>query len=299
MAAEFVGRAVRWLNAEVARWLARGDASREHREFMSERFFELPSGAFRFELGLRRGEIAFFQNGSNDAPLLAERERWLAENSARYACASPGTEALLAEVASFAQTANPGLATAPDPAALGRAWAPDFLLLAPNAEGALVLRAGCVCFPSHWDLREKMGLPMTAIHAPVPMLNEALGRQVDGFLAALRPGVMWERWNWGFAATPERNDHPTRALPRLTAGTRIAGVWLRAEHQAFVRLPATGAILFGIRLVVDPLRAVLAAPGAAARMAHLLETMPEPIACYKGLATARGALLAELRGGAK
>lgn len=228
-------------------------------------------------------------------PLLAEREHWLAVDPARYVRAVPGSESLVEDAAEFARSLNPGMTGAvSDLLGLGRVWAPDFLLLAPDAAGVIVLQAGCVCFPTHWDLGEKIGCPLAAIHTPVPMLNDSLGRQIDGFLTALRPGVVWERWNWGLTATPERNNHPGVGRPRLTAEAAIEGTWLRVEHQAFVRLP-TGAVLFGIRLVIEPLRGIVRAPAAAARLAQLLETMPEAVAQYKGVGPARAALIAELR----
>ncbi|MGB8168687.1 MAG: heme-dependent oxidative N-demethylase subunit alpha family protein [Chthoniobacteraceae bacterium] len=263
---------------------------------MDESLFELPAGAFRFELGLRRGDVAFFRNADSDAPLLSERARWLAAEPDRYARALPGSEALIEDAAEFARSMNPGIAQGPsDLVTLGRSWAPDFLLLAPGAVGANVLQAGCVCFPTLWDLGEKMGKPMAKIHAPVPTLNDSLSRQIEGFLTALRPGVVWERWNWGLAATAERNGHPGLDLPRLNSAATIDGTWLRSEHQAFMRLPVTRAVLFGIRLVIEPLRETVGQPQAAARLAHLLETMPAAVAQYKGVATARAALVAELR----
>lgn len=261
---------------------------------MAESLFVLPSGAFRFELGVRRGDEAFFRHTPADASLLAERERWLVADPHLYARALPGSEPMLAEAVAFARGQSVEIpAITAEPVALGKVWAPDFLLLSPREDGVFILRAGCVCFPTYWDLGEKLGQPMAAIHSPVPTLNAALGRQVDGFLAALRPGVVWERWNWGLAASPELNNHPARELPRLTAVTPLNEIWLRVEHQAFVRLP--GGVLFGIRVLIEPLREVARESAAAERLAQLLETMPAAVAEYKGLAAVRPNLLDALR----
>lgn len=262
---------------------------------MPGRRFDLPAAPFRFEMGLRRGDAGFFSNAAADAPLLAERRRWLDADPDRYAGATAGSAALLAEAVAFASAANPVLQAAPDPAALGRAWAPDFLLLSPDAAGAFVLCAGCVCFPSHWDLREKLGRPLAEIHAPVPTLHASLGRQIDTFLAALRPGAIWQRSNWGLAATAERNNHPARQLPRIAADTPLEALWLRTEQQAFTRLPATGGILFGIRIHLQPLPELLREPSVAARLSELLASMPDEIARYKGIGTARESLAVRLR----
>ena len=76
--------------------------------------------------------------------------------------------------------------------------------------------ARAVCFPSSWRPEEKNGLPVHAIHSPVPTLNKNLGARIDKFLANLEPGKAWERSNWGLSRSAELNQHPTRDIPRLT-----------------------------------------------------------------------------------
>ena len=249
----------------------------------------LKEGAFEFQMGMRCGDDAFFQNRSVSRRLLEERRRWLAESPELYAACEPTGEAALAEAMVFARSVNPGIA-ADSLLSLGANWEPDFLLLRQNDGGEFRLVAGCVCFPSHWALREKMRHSLAAIHAPVPTLNAALGAKIDAFLTNLRADAVWERWNWGLAATSELNDHPARHLPRLTAASSPDACWFRAEHQAFRLLPETRTILFAIRLELFPLTELAADSSLAARLAGVLRSMPAEIAAYKGLATARGPL---------
>jgi hypothetical protein len=226
--------------------------------------------------------------------LLEERRRWLAQDSERYAACEPEGDASFTELLAFARSQNPGLA-ADSLRMLGESWEPDFLLLRQNEAGEFRLVAGCVCFPSHWALREKLGLPLVAIHAPVPTLNSTLGANIDSFLANLRPDTVWERWNWGLAATLELNDHPARGLSRLTATTTLDACWFRSEHQAFRLLPETRSILFAIRIDLIPLAEIAADRALASRLAEALLSMPPEIAAYKGLATARHAIAAQVR----
>ncbi|HSP41766.1 MAG TPA: heme-dependent oxidative N-demethylase subunit alpha family protein, partial [Luteolibacter sp.] len=158
-------------------------------------------------------------------------------------------------------------------------------------EGVFRLYGGCVCFPSHWDLRQKIGRTMAEIHSPVPGLNETLGRQIDGFLSRIGPGVSWERSNWGLSRSPELNLHPSRDVPRLDAGVGLDEVWFRLEEQSLVALPASGGILFGIRLVIRPMAEIKSDPAARQGMIRALRTMPDAMAAYKGIAPARGRLL--------
>jgi hypothetical protein len=256
----------------------------------------LKGGAFEFQMGLRRGDEEFFRNRPENAALLSERAHWLAIDPERHTAQDPEGAGAITETIDFARAVNPGLA-ADSLLILGREWEPDFLLLRPDAAGIFRLVAGCVCFPSHWVLREKMGNPVSAIHAPVPTLNATLGAKIDTFLAGLRADTLWERWNWGLAATCELNDHPQRGLARLNAETPLDSCWFRSEHQAFRRLPASGAILFAIRLELVPLTALAEDRALAQRLAEALRTMPEEVAVYKGLATARFSLADRLLDG--
>jgi hypothetical protein len=271
-----------------------------------------PDGDYRFHLGLRAGEAAAFF-GPDEAPgaLLEERCRWLDQTPEAYAACIPEGADLLEETIEMAGSWGvsvipgllPGFVRPADRHALSqrcvelaRRWAPDFLLLRRGSDSTFRLVGGGVCFPSSWALQDKLGLPVAEVHGVVPGLNAALGRQIDRFLEGLAPGAAWERENWGLSRDAELNHHPRRRLPRLDASVTLDTAWLRIEHQAFVRLPRTGGVLFGIRLSLHPLRAVAATPLAAQGLARALATMPIEVARYKGLSDARGPLLRALGG---
>jgi hypothetical protein len=240
---------------------------------------------------------------SPEAPrLLAERRALLAEHPAQYAglLAGPAAAQAVDEAARFArQWTGP----APEDLSgeglcrwLGAHWEPDVLLVLPAETGSGPrLGGGALCFPSHWDLREKMGGTLAQVHEPVPGLNTSLEEKIDAFLSRLRPGGAWKRWNWALSASGQRNDHPSLRLPRPAASATLHNTWLRMEEQAFVRLPETGCILFGIRLHLVPLAQVVQVSGAAARLADLLASLSEAMAAYKGVAGARSALIRQLR----
>lgn len=251
----------------------------------------------RFE---KRDVASFFMPGESHSEVIAERRKWISETPDTCVAILPEGVALLDETIELAAA----LGTLPagetfdslEPSArcthLGELWEADFLLMKPDHEGVFRLYGGCLCFPSHWDLREKLGRPMADIHAPVPGLNEKLGRQIDGFLQRIKPGLSWERANWGLARTPALNLHPSRRLPRLDDTVTLDEVWFRIEEQSLVSLPKSGGILFGIKLVNIPLREIMADPAARLGMIRALRTMPAPMATYKGIAPARQRLLA-------
>jgi hypothetical protein len=254
---------------------------------------------YRFHMGLRRGSAAeFFRPTVQHDALVEERSHWLHAEPQTYSAFLPESEALLDECFWLARDWE-GITTEQHASLvtiretqergrrLGEIWEPDFLLLRPDAAERFQLVGGCVCFPSSWSLAEKMGHPLEFIHGPVPGLNAQLGRSIDSFLAKLAPGTAWLRHNWGLSRSPELNQHPSRPLPRLEDSVALSEVWLRVERQALVALPASGGVLFGIRISMHSLVEVKKDATVAERLARALRTMPTEVAAYKGLTTAR------------
>jgi len=252
---------------------------------------------YRFQMRFTRGlPAAYFGPTLAHADLIAERRRWLINSPATYSALLPDGERLLHEAAGLARQWH-GFdgAAAGDSSALCRAlggfWETDFLLLKLDGADAIRLVGGCLCFPSHWRLTDKIGKTIEFIHGPVPGLNKDLGASIHKFLAALKPGVSWQRVNWGLSGSPELNQHPDRKLPRLDARVRLDQVWLRVEEQALVALPESGGILFGIRIVNHPLAEVRNDPLIVERFCRALETMPEEMARYKNLSESRAEII--------
>lgn len=253
-----------------------------------------PEAGHRWQMHLRPGDAARFWGGADPA-VLAERHRWVDLAPERHAqCLPEGRTAAAAALAWLSEAASlkPALQTLQESA---RRLEPDWLLLSADPADGHRLLGGVVVFPSSWSLEAKLGRPLTEVHAPVPGLQEEVGRGISAFLARLEPGAVWERDNWGLSADTELNRHPVRDLPGLAADATLATTWLRLETQFLTRLSAVPALLFGIRVSHHRLDALAADPGLAARLATSLESMPEAVAAYKGLATVRGPLVAALR----
>jgi len=244
----------------------------------------------------RRGDIrGFFANTSNDSAVLRERRKWLGGNTGEYAAVLPAGVPLLDEAVALAESLGIPVSRQATPdetcTALGRVWEPDILLLRPVEDEQPELVGGCVCFPSSWSLAAKMGRPLDAIHEPVPTLNDQFANPIKQFLAKMKPGISWERINWGLSRSSELNQHPNRRLPRLDASVDVKDVWFRVEYQSLVLLPQTSGILFGIRLIIEPLEQLRMDPEFAAGLTRALKTMPDSIAGYKGLLAARPRLI--------
>lgn len=263
-----------------------------------------PDQDYHFHLRLERGDPArFFGRSAEAEAVLADRRRWLRETPERCLVFLPEAQPVVEETIALARSWNTLIENAQDAPAPSRepnafnlaslAWnlEPDFVLLQPDATGSLRLVAAAVCFPSSWDVTEKAGLTVDQIHGVVPALNSELGDSIRVFLSRLRPGVAWQRANWGLSASAERNQHPSRNLQRLQPPLQPDHVFVRLEYQALVALPATRGVLFGIRLESVSLTQVREHAAARRGLRRALQTLSEPMAQYKNVAHVRAELL--------
>ncbi len=233
----------------------------------------------------------FFALRDQTGSILAERRRWLAQAAPRYARIESGAEGLVEETRLLAAGWGIPCKEVGDPViSLGGALEPDLLWLSPDKHGTYRLRGGALCFPTGWALEEKLGHAMDFIHGPVPGLNQAFGSQISQFLARLKPGMACTRHNWGLAATPELNLHPSRGHPQPALPLNTDQLWLRVENQILFALPGGQGLLFGIRIEIIDLKQVKNEPAAAKGLARALSSMSTAVAAYKRLDTIRDEL---------
>lgn len=248
-----------------------------------------PDQDHRFSLGIHPGEPgAFFGSSPDRDRLLIERRHWLTADPSRYVAVMPEIEESLAEVESLVRSWGmiPGNANGQPfdrVLELGRELEPDLVFLVPGASGELIVVGGCVCFPSFWRLSDKLGLPMEAVHEPVPELNPRLGPSVRRYLTQMKSGSCWLRSNWGLARRPDLNEHPDRGRHPWKRPLSLEQIWIRRKDQAILSLPASGGILFGIRVVVRSVAELIQSPETGHRFARGLRTMPAALIRYKGI----------------
>jgi hypothetical protein len=182
-----------------------------------------------------------------------------------------------------------------DPLDLAGRLVQEDLCLIQNREAGPVFTAASLCFPSRWRLLDKIGKPLTAVHGPVPLYSSRLQGPVDRFMRHLKPGHIASRLNWSLL------DDPALFQPggkwRVEASEDITGenagsrVYLRVERQTLRRLPASGAVLFGIRVHVYPVDRVIDRPERAIALTESIHALPAEIQHYKSLLPFRQPLL--------
>lgn len=112
-----------------------------------------------------------------------------------------------------------------------------------------VLTGAVLCFPASWTLSEKFLRPLTGIHVPVDVYDADLARRVQRLFDGVQVGRPLWRFNALWYADPTLQQPRREADRRPEQGAEEAP-FLRTERQSLVRLPVTGAVVFGIHTSV-------------------------------------------------
>lgn len=174
----------------------------------------------------------------------------------------------------------------------------DFVILKLDGD-TLRTEYLCVCFPSRWDPREKLGLDFAAIHAPVAD-NAALiaASQSIVTMAFMKQPML--RHVWLIVPSASLDQHPDKNGAWWTETLRdmsplLPNLFFRVERQTTWPLPHLQRAVFFIRVMMSPLVDVIqVAPGRAALLAASLRSMTPEVVAYRGMTDAMPRLLAEL-----
>lgn len=183
-------------------------------------------------------------------------------------------------------------------------WEDMCLLTRGEGDPVYRLVGAAVAFPTDWRPADKIGLPLTALHAPIQGYAEQLASGVDHFMANLKPGRIFGRCNWFIVPTPAMrwlaDGSPTRSFGGATAQNAAETLFVRCERQTLRRLPQTGAILFSIGVYAVPLGDL--SDGNIARLVQAVDALatgegdrrgaPHYAAALRGFADRRGIAIA-------
>jgi len=168
----------------------------------------------------------------------------------------------------------------------------DDLCLMERRGGEWTLSAASLCAPSFFSARSAVGKSLAALHGPVTGFGERLLPRVDRIFTQLPETELVERRNWSVVSSGELFLPDERAVrarqSEITPDMAGARLFVRMERQTLRRLPATGALLFTIRVWRHPLNALKSRPErllAFARAWELVMTDEgEAFRAYKQLA---------------
>lgn len=243
----------------------------------SARFKPYVGGHSAFKIGLKPLDLQDWLIFDDNYDLyIDEKKRLLAERPADVFVAEPGSEPVQEEVLQLVRDhlanypVRPGTheampANQDEMISEGKTSLPELLLASLQVQEDLLvmqhgnegwyLSAGSLSFPSSWSLKEKFGHPLDVIHGPVPGFgrgtrNAMLIDRIFNSLQVEKP--VW-RMNWSIYGDADL-FHPTRK--REGIGENPLASFVRVEYQTLRKLPETGAILFTVRIFLDPLTAI-------------------------------------------
>lgn len=133
---------------------------------------------------------------------------------------------------------------------LGRITQQDFCILEkPEGSEEHILTGAVLCFPASWTLAEKFMRPLTAIHVPVDSYDANIAARVQRLFDGVQLGRPLWRFNALWYHDAALHQPRSAAAPRQQPPSGEAG-YLRSEKQTILRLPRTGAVIFGIHTFV-------------------------------------------------
>jgi hypothetical protein len=138
-------------------------------------------------------------------------------------------------------------------AALSLQVSDDLCVIQTGGEQRLI--AASVCSPSYWNIKEKIGLSLSAVHRPVTSLQRKIGSQIQRFITQAPVMTPFERSNWFV--------HGNRERMHLAPEGEIAGSpenwFLRSERETLCRFH-DDYLLFTINVRFAPLRDIVHYP---------------------------------------
>ena len=131
---------------------------------------------------------------------------------------------------------------------LGRLVQNDFCIL-QKKDNEHVLTAAALCFPASWSLEEKFLKPLIDIHIPVKAYDGNIAKRVQRLFDGLQINRPVWRFNALYYEDPNLFQPRSVNQPRRKPGPDKVK-YFRSERQTIIKLPESGAIIFGIHTFV-------------------------------------------------
>ena len=163
----------------------------------------------------------------------------------------------------------------------------DLVLMLPRGE-EYFLGAASLCAPSNWSLQEKFKSSLIGLHVHVPTYEKKIGSRVNSLFNNLPRERIFQRFNWS-VYEDSKLFQPARSKSRIERSKTItednAGdrLFIRVERQTIRRLPETGAIVFTIRVHVNPLLSIKKDLSLLTDFNQALENLTTDMKRYKSI----------------
>jgi hypothetical protein len=253
-----------------------------------------------FAIGLRPTGVEAWLEGGEPDPAARKDPLYGAHRDLVWAQIE-GSRAGQSEILALVEASGVAVEPRPDlpPLYAAARAVPDDLCLMEKRAGEWRLAALSLSAGTFFTAAEVIGKPLAGLHAPVPGFGERFLARVTRIFDALRAEQVLERRNW----TVMPGDDlfvPDGAAIRARVSTIApddagAALFVRVERQTLRRLPATGGLVFTIRVWRHQLAALAAEPARLAAFARAWRGATTDFRAYKRLAAYDGLVEAYLR----
>jgi hypothetical protein len=244
--------------------------------------------AAEFRIGLRPIQPGRWFEGGEPDPA-ARKDPLFAAHRAEVWAETEGSRPAQAEALELvAQAVGRPIDSAGRPPLLAAARAvADDLCLMEKRDGAWRLTALSLNAGSFFTAGQVIGKSLAELHVPVTGFHERLLTRVTRIFEGLRDDLVLERRNWSVVSSPELfmpDPAPMRAaIPAIDPARAAEALRVRVERQTLRRLPRTGAVVFTIRVWIDPLSTIAADPQRLALFAQAWRAATPEFRAYKRL----------------
>lgn len=220
-------------------------------------FFPFQAGAPRFGPALNPIDPETWLTPDTEAHVIDWKQALLDQPELTYRCLPQGREA----AREAAQAVGKALhcETGGSLIAASRRVSDDLVVMTPDLEGQWRCTALTLTAPTFFSIAEVIGRDVAALHGPVPQAAQ-LSARISRVFSGLSVGLVLERFNWTLQYGADRFTPDSRPLKQRAATcdpkTDWTQLFLRVERQTIIKLEATGAILFTIRVCLDPVVAL-------------------------------------------
>jgi hypothetical protein len=253
-----------------------------------------------FAIGLRPiGVEAWLEGGEADPA--ARKDPLFAAHRGLVWAETEGSRGGQAEILALVAASGASPEPPPDlpPLYAAARAVPDDLCLMEKRDGDWRLTALSLSAGTFFTADEVIGKPLAGLHAPVPGFSERFLVRVVRIFDALRPDQVLERRNWTVMAGDELHAPDGAAvrarIAAIAPDAAAEALVVRVERQTLRRLPATGGLVFTIRVWRHPLAALDADPARRAAFARAWRGASPDFRTYKRLAAYDGLVEAYLR----
>ena len=163
----------------------------------------------------------------------------------------------------------------------------DLVMMLPRDE-EYFLAAASLCAPSNWSLKEKFKDSLIGLHREVPNYGKKIGLRVNNFFSNLPIERIFQRFNWSIYESqkllqPTQNKSLIKRSKTITKDNAGNRLFIRVERQTIRRLVETKAIVFTIRVHVDPLFSIKNNPSLLSDLLMAIDNLSKDMKRYKSI----------------